>query len=117
MRVRTLYFKVVDMDRAVTFWEALLEKRANRKSDRWSEFPLEGARLGLLLNDFEDDVAGSGGVPVFELEDAVIDAHVQRAVSLGASIVVDGLNDPKMNSIVLAAPDGHEFEICRCHRD
>ena len=45
---------------------------------------------------------------------SIYTAFIERAKSLGASVVIDGLDDPKMHSIVLAAPSGHEFELCRC---
>jgi hypothetical protein len=34
MRVRTIYFKVTDMEQSVTFWEKLLELSPNRKSEK-----------------------------------------------------------------------------------
>ena len=41
-------------------------------------------------------------------------ATVVRAKTAGATVVLDGLSNPKMNSIVLATPGGHEFELCNC---
>lgn len=39
---------------------------------------------------------------------------VDRARRAGAVVVLDGLSNPAMNSIVLATPGGHEFELCTC---
>ena len=43
-----------------------------------------------------------------------MDTTVARAIAAGAAVVLDGLSNPKMNSIVLASPGGHEFELCNC---
>ena len=53
-------------------------------------------------------------VPVLEVEDGAMATTVARAKAAGATVVLDGLANPKMNSIVLAAPGGHEFELCNC---
>jgi catechol 2,3-dioxygenase-like lactoylglutathione lyase family enzyme len=115
MRIRTAYFKVTDMASATTFWERLLEQPAARKSDRWTEFLVGEVRLGLLLNDFGEELVGSGCVPVFEFEAAHLQPFLSRAKALGASVVLDGLADEFTKTIVLASPDGHEFELCTCH--
>jgi hypothetical protein len=52
--------------------------------------------------------------PGFELAPTELAASIERAKSLGATIVLDGLANPQMNSIVMAAPSGHEFELCNC---
>jgi len=113
MRVRTIYFKVTDMEQSVTFWEKLLELSPNRKSGKWTEFSVGDVRLGMLLNDFGDELVGSACVPVFEFDVSSSHTFVNRAKALGAAVVLE-LNDD-MNSIVLASPDGHEFEVCTCH--
>ena len=71
-------------------------------------------RVGFLLNDFGEELKGSACVPVLEFEAADLLAALDRAKSAGATVVLDGLNNPKMNSIVLASPGGHEFELCNC---
>jgi predicted enzyme related to lactoylglutathione lyase len=113
MRVRTIYFKVTDMEQSVTFWEKLLELSPNRKSGKWTEFSVGDVRLGMLLNDFGDELVGSACVPVFEFDVSSSHTFVNRAKALGATVVLE-LNDD-MNSIVLASPDGQEFEVCTCH--
>jgi len=115
MRIRTAYFKVTDMASATAFWEHLLEQPPARKSERWTEFLVGEVRLGLLLNDFGEELVGSGCVPVFEFAAAQLQPFLSRAKALGASVVLDGLNNEAMKSIVLASPDGHEFELCTCH--
>jgi catechol 2,3-dioxygenase-like lactoylglutathione lyase family enzyme len=68
MRIRTIYFKVTDMERSVTFWERLLELSPNRKSEKWREFSIGEVRVWLLLNGFGDELVGSACVPVFEFD-------------------------------------------------
>ena len=114
MRIRSTYFKVQDMASAVRFWQSLLRLEPIKQSAHWSEFKIGEVRLGFLLNDFEEQSSGNSSVLVIELESSDLPAFVERAKALGASVVLDGLNNPKMNSIVFATPSGHEFELCNC---
>ena len=114
MRIRSAYFKVTDMAVAVGFWTSFLQQQPVKHTSHWSEFLLGEVRLGFLLNDFGEEISGNGCVPVFEFVADEIAAVVDRAKSLGATVILDGLADPKMNSIVMAAPSGHEFELCNC---
>ena len=115
MKIRTAYFKVTDMTGAVGFWSALLQRQPVKQSERWSEFLIGETRLGLLLNDFGETLRGSGCVPVFEFDASELAAVIERAQALGATVVLDGLTDPRMKAIVLAGPGGHEFELCAGH--
>ena len=114
MRVRSTYFKVTDMPAEVAFWRSLLQAEPSKSSTHWSEFMVGDARIGFLLNDFGDKLEGCSSVPVLEVDDGTMDATVTRAKAAGATVVLDGLSNPKMNSIVLASPGGHEFELCNC---
>jgi hypothetical protein len=114
VKIRSAYFKVTDMAGAVAFWSSFLLQAPIKQSEHWSEFLLGDLRLGLLLNDFDEEIRGSGCVPVFELVPTELTASIERAKSLGATVVLDGLSNPQMNSIVMAAPSGHEFELCNC---
>jgi catechol 2,3-dioxygenase-like lactoylglutathione lyase family enzyme len=115
MKLRTVYLKVNDMEKSVSFWQQVLESVPHRKSSKWTEFMLGDIRLGLLLNDFGDEFNGSGSVPVFEFDNEALLAFLSRAQVNGATVVLDGLADEAMKSIVLCSPDGHEFELCTCH--
>ncbi|CAM2338003.1 MULTISPECIES: VOC family protein [Burkholderia] len=115
MRIRSTYLKVNNLERAATFWENLLEQPPNRKTERWAEFSLGEIRFGLLLNDFGDEFAGSGCVPVFEFDISDLHTFVERAKALGAKVVLDALNIETMQSVVLSDSEGHEFELCSCH--
>ena len=114
MRVRSSYFKVLDMAREVAFWKTMLQAEPLKFTSHWSEFKVGEMRIGFLLNDFGEELKGSACVPVFEVEPTEISAAVERAKDAGATVVLDGLSNPKMNSIVLASPSGHEFELCNC---
>jgi catechol 2,3-dioxygenase-like lactoylglutathione lyase family enzyme len=114
MRVRSVYFKVQDMAAEVAFWRALLQLEAAKSSAHWSEFVLGSTRIGLLLNDFGEQLTGCSGVAVFEVDEGEMSPTINRAKEAGATVVLDGLANPKMNSIVLASPGGHEFELCNC---
>lgn len=75
---------------------------------------LENIRFALLL-DTDDAVKGSNSVPVFEFADDAVMGAVEKAESLGAKIVVDGLKDPDLLSIVFSDPCGNEFEVSTFH--
>jgi predicted lactoylglutathione lyase len=115
MKLRTVYLKVNDMEQAASFWQRVLECTPHKRSEKWTEFMLGTNRLGLLLNDFGDELKGSGAVPVFEFEEQALHEFLRRAQENGAAVVFDGLAIETMKSIVLSSPDGHEFELCACH--
>lgn len=114
MRVRSTYFKVKDMQAEIEFWQALLAQDPAKTSPHWSEFIVAGQRLGFLLNDFGEELVGCSSVPVLEVDEGTMEATIIRAKNAGAIVILDGLSNPKMNSIVLASPGGHEFELCNC---
>jgi catechol 2,3-dioxygenase-like lactoylglutathione lyase family enzyme len=115
MKIRTVYFKVPDVAKAAAFWSGLLQVKPHKDFDSWKEINCNNIRLGFLLNDFGDKFSGSGCVPVFEFEDAALPAYIERAKALGATVIVDGLDDPNMKSIAFRDPMGHEFELSRFH--
>jgi hypothetical protein len=115
MKIRTIYQKVQNPETAKVFWSAFLELQPSQSSSHWCSFQLENLNLAFLLNDFGDDLKGSNTVPVFELAEGDIEKSVLKAKSLGAVVVLDGLNDPKMKSVVLKDPSGNEFEISKPH--
>jgi len=102
------------MQAEVEFWRVLLEQEPTKSSSHWSEFLIAGQRLGFLLNDFGEELVGCSSVPVLEVDEGAMKATIDRAKGAGAVVILDGLNNPKMNSIVLASPGGHEFELCNC---
>jgi catechol 2,3-dioxygenase-like lactoylglutathione lyase family enzyme len=115
MKIRTIYFKVTDMPKAVAFWQGLLQIVPHKTSATWHEFMIGSLRLGLFLNDYGDSYIGSNCVPVWEFDDDQLSEYIERAKRLGATVLVNGLDDPKLQSIVFADPFGNEFELSRFH--
>lgn len=115
MKVRTIYFKVTDMKKAVDFWQKLLEVKPHKTWPEWHEFMVGELRLGLLLSDADDKYSGSNCVPVFEFSHAELTKYIDKANSLGAKVVFDGLEDPDVLSIVFADPFGNQFELSKFH--
>jgi len=103
------------MPKAVAFWQSFLGIAPHKMFAGWHEFMTDNIRLGLLLNDFNDKYTGSNCVPVFELPDNQVMEYVDRAKSLGAKVIEDGLNDPELLSVVFSDPFGNEFEVSKFH--
>lgn len=114
MTIRTICFKVDDLDQACQFWHEFLEISPHKKSEKWCEFMVESTRLALFKNP-GDVISGSNCVPIFEFEDEEIMEYVERAKQLGATILEDSLDNPAVMSILLEDPSGNEFEICKLH--
>ena len=102
------------MELEVAFWRSVLQLEPMKTTAHWSEFKVGEVRIGLLLNDFGEELKGSACVPVLEFEPPELLVAIERAKAAGATVVLDGLNNPKTNSIVLASTGGHEFELCNC---
>lgn len=115
MKIRTVYFKVLEMRPAVEFWQEFLGVEPHKKSEKWQEFMVGELRLGLLLNDFGDKFSGSNCVPVFEFPDDEVMDWVEKARKLGAKEILNGLDDPNLKSVVFADPFGNEFEVSKFH--
>ncbi|SRR5665213_1261799 len=115
MKIRTIYQKVQNMETARTFWESFLGLKPSKNSTNWCQFDLENINFALLLDVFDDEVKGSNTVPVFELPENEIPKVMEKAKALGCVVVIDGLLNPDMQSIVLKDPSGNEFEISKFH--
>ncbi len=115
IKIRTVYFKVSDMQAAINFWSSLLELNPRKSGPKYSEFAASNINLGLVLNDFGDKFQGANCVPVFEFADDELDSYIRKAKNLGGQVIVDGLNDPNLLSIVFADPCGNEFELSKFH--
>lgn len=115
MKIRTIYFKVNNMPEAVHFWGELLQIKPHKTFPKWHEFMVGTLRLGLWLNTLGEAWSGANCVPVFELEDEQLPAYIERAKLLGAKVIEDGLENPKLLSVVFADPFGNQFELSRFH--
>ncbi len=115
MKIRTVYFKVPNMDLAISFWEAFLKTAPHKRSQWWSEFRCETINFGLLqMEDFKTNSEGSF-VPVFEVADAELENTKNLALQAGAKVVVDISEHPDKKSYVLSDPSGNEFEVTKFH--
>lgn len=115
MKVRTVYFKVEQPLHSVAFWSEMLGVAPQTKTDVWCDIHCGDVRLGFLLNDLDENYHGSGCVPVFEVFEDELKNYVDKAVSLGATLVSDARQNPALQSVVLRSPDGHEFELTMRH--
>ncbi len=103
------------MEEAVGFWRSLLGLAPVKSSAKYSEFRMDNINLGLVLNDFGDKFEGANCVPVFELPDEELPAYIEKVQALGSRVLVDGLTDPHLLSVVCADPWGNEFELSKFH--
>jgi predicted enzyme related to lactoylglutathione lyase len=115
MKIRTVYFKVSDMQKAVAFWKGFLRIEPHKTSDSWHEFMIGELRLGILLAESSDRYSGSNCVPVFEFADDEVGIFIDKAKRLGATVIIDGMNDPNLLSVVFEDPSGNEFEVSKFH--
>jgi catechol 2,3-dioxygenase-like lactoylglutathione lyase family enzyme len=115
MKIRTVYFKVNDMAKAVRFWTEFLQMAPVKTFDKYHEWRIGELNFGLALNVMGDKWSGSNCVPVFEFEDAEVVFWIEKARSLGATVIFDGLEDPELLSFVMADPWGNEFELSKFH--
>lgn len=115
MKVRTVYFKVENPAQSAAFWSEMLGAAPQTTTDVWYDIHCGDVRLGFVLNDMDENYHGSGCVPVFEVFEDQLKAYTDKAVSLGATLVADARENPVLQSVVLRAPDGHEFELTKRH--
>jgi hypothetical protein len=115
VKIRTVYFKVNNMLEAAKFWGEFLQMAPVKAFDRYHEWRIDSLNFGLVLNDMNDHFAGANCVPVFEFGDLEVSTWVERAKSLGATVILEALNDPNLLSVVMADPWGNEFEVSKFH--
>ncbi len=107
MRLVSIYLYVSDMNVESTFWRAILQNEPETSSEKWTEFTIGNARVGLLLDDESLESVSSTSVLVLEVEDKEIDQCIERAQVAGGRIVMQGLS----SRIIMASPSGHQFEL------
>ncbi len=116
MKIRTIYFKVADMESALTFWRSFFEQEPPKRSQYWSEFRCNNINFGLLWEkEFKVQENQSNFVPVFEFQDDELENMKNRAMKNGATVLVDIKDHPDKKSYVLLDPFGNEFEVTRFH--
>jgi len=118
MRVRTVYFKVQDLEPVRNWWQAFLRCEPRKVFAEWCEFRVGDTNLGLLsLAAYVPGPGRPSCIPVLEFPDEEIVAVIARAKELGASAVLEGEAHPDHPNIaaVLVDPFGNEFEVTNYH--
>ena len=116
MKIRTVYFKVSEMEKLVAFWQEFFEQIPLKRTPYWSEFKSENINFGLLWEDgFTVENDRSNFVPVFEFKASELEVMKNRATSLGGKVRVDMKDHPDQKSYLLCDPFGNEFEITKFH--
>ncbi len=113
MKIRTIYFKSAKITGLCNFWSELLKVKPNKDFPEWKEILCGNVRLGFLKLD--EKISGANCVPVFEFDDHLLDSYVKRALKLGAEMIEDGRDNPKLLSAVMRDPFGNEFELSKFH--
>lgn len=87
VKINSLYICVKDMERAINFYEKLLDQEVTEKDDIYSVFDIGGFRFGLFANEKmnEKHVFGDNCLPSFEVED--IKMAQERLAELNSDIV------------------------------
>lgn len=72
--LRSLYLCVYDMERAIRFYENLLDMPVSEKDELYSVFDIQGFRLGLFCFEkvLEKHTFGSNCLPSFEVDSLVV---------------------------------------------
>jgi len=82
------YVSVIDMDRAIKFYAALLDKEAaHREENTWADFDMgSGVYFGLIDSKIVSDkrVIGNNAIPVFRTDD--VDAIFEKVKGIGVKI-------------------------------
>lgn len=111
MNIRTMYYKIENMDGVIDWWSAFLEQEPHKYGEAYSEFKIDGMRLGFVFNSFGDAYSGNRGVLMFECSDQQeLEKKIDHAKKLEAKMLVDNLGK-ELNSVVFEDPFGNEFEI------
>ncbi|BCN32637.1 VOC family protein [Anaeromicropila herbilytica] len=69
--LKSLYICVKDMDRAIDFYERLLDQKVTERSEIYSVFDIQGFRYGLFANDKMNEPKrwGNNCLPSLEVND------------------------------------------------
>ena len=113
--IKSLYLCVKDMDRAISFYEDLLDQTVTVRDDIYSVFDINGFRLGLFaykkMN--EQHTFGSNCLPSFEVSSIDILKSKLSKLKIVFPLTKIGLNwvaefeDSEGNHIEITAPANH----------
>jgi predicted enzyme related to lactoylglutathione lyase len=110
-RISSLYICVKDMERAINFYESLLNKTVTEHDDVYSVFDIYGFRFGLFANEKvnEKHIYGDNCLPSFQVDN--IKLVQERLLSLNCTIVFP-LTKIKNNWVLeFADSEGNHIEL------
>lgn len=111
IRINSLYVCVKDMERAVSFYERLLNQMVTERDDVYSVFDIDGFRFGLFANEKvnEKHIYGDNCLPSFEVDNIAL--LQERLSSLNCPIVFP-LTRIKNNWVLeIADSEGNHIEL------
>ena len=113
--IRSLYLCVLNMDRAISFYEKFFERPVDEKSELYSVFDINGFRLGLFAFEKmnEHHIFGSNCLPSIEVDTPDILKEKLKGLKIVFPLTPIGSNwvsefeDSEGNHIELTAPMNH----------
>lgn len=113
--IKSLYLCVDDMDRAIAFYEDLLERIVTVHDDIYSVFDINGFRLGLFAYQKmkEQHFFGSNCLPSLEVNNIDVLKNKLSKLKIVFPLTQIGVNwvaefeDSEGNHIEITAPDNH----------
>lgn len=110
-KISSLYVCIKDMDRAINFYESLLNQPVTERDDIYSVFDIKGFRFGLFANEKvnEKHVYGNNCLPSFEVDN--IESVREKLLSLNCPIVFP-LTKIKNNWVLeFSDSEGNHIEV------
>jgi len=110
-RIRSLYICVKDMERAINFYESLLNQTVIERDDVYSIFDINGFRFGLFANEKvnEKHIYGDNCLPSFEVDN--IELAQKKLLLLNCPIVFP-ITKIKNNWVLeFADSEGNHIEL------
>jgi predicted enzyme related to lactoylglutathione lyase len=111
IKFNSLYLSVKDMDRALKFYEELLNKAPASVDERMSVFDIGGVSLLLYNPDSDDEKVefGNNVVPNFEVDD--VQSILRKIKSVGGDIVLNLHTVGNFKLFQAKDPEGNVIEF------
>jgi len=113
MKLRGFHLVVKDLELEHQFWQKFLNATPKTSQPDWVE--LKAGDVFMTLSPGEPKEP-SLICPVFEYSEIELHYYVQKAQDLGATLVREALNDPRVRGAIFADPEGNHFQVSRSHR-
>lgn len=110
-KINSLYICVKDMDRAINFYESLLDEKVTERDEIYSVFDINGFRFGLFANEKmnEKHTFGDNCLPSFQVENIT---EAQEKLALLNSKIVFPLTKIKNNWVLeFTDSEGNHIEL------